>query len=94
MSAAEVDYAAAGYMDKYKDTWEQTRRICLAMLSTVSTKELKPTDIIKFSWDNDNTATAKTTITPEEKERILKRAGEILEKIQNQEPRAKSQETK
>lgn len=40
----------------YKDqeNWEQTRLTAYVQAQTNSTKKLKPTDIVKFPWENEN----------------------------------------
>nr|DAJ23585.1 MAG TPA: hypothetical protein [Caudoviricetes sp.] len=37
-----------------KNDWEQTRMIAYIIAQCNSTKQLKPTDILKFDWDNDD----------------------------------------
>jgi hypothetical protein len=40
------------YFNRY--TWDQARSICYIMAQANSTKTLKPSDIIKFKWDEDS----------------------------------------
>lgn len=56
-----------------KDSWEQARMIAYIMAQVNSTKRLKPTDIIKFGWENENqdeTTTPNKPLTKEDVERI------------------------
>ena len=36
-----------------RDSWEQSRLVAYLIAQTNSTKKMKPSDIIKFSWDNE-----------------------------------------
>ena len=51
--------------DAEREEWERTRFLAYiayitALAQTKSTKKLKPTDIIKFKWDNEMTHEATT----------------------------------
>lgn len=46
---AVLDY---GYL-KDQEAWEQTRLVGYIQAQTNSTKKLKPTDIVKFPWENE-----------------------------------------
>ena len=52
---------ADGLEDAEREEWERTRFEAYIIAQTQSTKKLKPTDIIKFQWDNDNKAHEVTT---------------------------------
>lgn len=71
MTDIEAKAVLDGYYEKYKDEWEQTRYISFVIAATQSSKIKKPTDILKFDWDEK---TDKTT-----KEEALKREKEMLE---------------
>ena len=43
-----------------KDSWEQSRLIAYLIAQTNSKKKLKPTDVIKFPWENDKQETQAT----------------------------------
>ncbi len=43
-----------------KDSWEQSRLIAYLIAQTNSKKKLKPTDVIKFPWENDKSETQAT----------------------------------
>ena len=54
-----------------KDSWEQARMIAYIMAQVNSTKKLKPTDIIKFGWENtDESTTPNKPLTKEDVEKI------------------------
>lgn len=75
MSYFEVDAALNGYFNQYKNNWEQTRLIAYITASCYASKQLKPTDIIKFSWDIDE----EVKISPEE---LQQRKDEMLKHVQ------------
>ena len=64
---------------KEKESWEQARFISYITAQVNSSKKLKPTDILKFSWD-DKTVEKETTITDTDINRLQARAQEF-EKI-------------
>ncbi|CDE61286.1 putative uncharacterized protein [Parabacteroides sp. CAG:409] len=48
-----------------RTSWEQTRMICYMIAQVNSTKKLKPTDILSFTWDDkkvEDTAISNTDI--------------------------------
>jgi len=51
ITPVEVNALLNQYFENYKNGWEQTRFISYIIASCNSTKELKVTDIIEFSWD-------------------------------------------
>lgn len=69
-----------------KDNWEQSRMIAYITAQCNSKKKLKPTDIIKFAWEKENTIVKKAnnTLTLEDVEAIkrlaLQREKELKEK--------------
>ena len=48
---------------RIKDDWEQARLIAYMVAQVNSRKKLRPTDIIKFGWENE-TSTPKTESRP------------------------------
>lgn len=46
--------------DAEREDWERTRFEAYMMAQTQSTKKLKPTDILKFKWDNETKAAPTT----------------------------------
>ena len=56
---------------RQKDSWEQARMISYIMAQVNSTKKLKPTDIIKFGWEDvDDTTEPNKPLTKEDVEQI------------------------
>lgn len=53
-----------------RDSWEQSRLVAYLIAQTNSTKKMKPSDIIKFSWDNEE----HTGISNDEIERLRNKA--------------------
>lgn len=53
---------------KHKDAWEQARFNSFITAQVNSTKKLKPTDLMRFSWDVE--VKEDTTITKDEIERL------------------------
>ena len=56
-----------------RDSWEQSRLVAYLIAQTNSTKKMKPSDIIKFSWDNEFDK-ENTGISNEEIERLRNKA--------------------
>jgi hypothetical protein len=74
----EVDSCLGGLRNKEKTGWEQTRFLGYITAQTQSTKQLKPTDILSFDWDN---VSKETTVTNEDKERLKEKAIQTLNKL-------------
>ena len=55
-----------------RDSWEQSRLVAYLIAQTNSTKKMKPSDIIKFSWDNEHNV--DTSISNDEIERLRNKA--------------------
>lgn len=55
-----------------RDSWEQSRLVAYLIAQTNSTKKMKPSDIIKFSWDNEYNG--GTSISNDEIERLRNKA--------------------
>ena len=45
---------------KDRNSWEQARMIAYVIAQCNSTKKLKPTDIMQFTWDSDTTGETST----------------------------------
>lgn len=71
---------------RHKEEWEQARMISYVIAQSNSKKKLKPTDIIKFAWEKENSEskTPSHTYTADEVENIkamaLQREKELKEK--------------
>lgn len=55
----------------YKDSWEQARLVAYMIAQTNSTKQLKQSDIMEFSWDESESV---TNIKNEDIERLSSKA--------------------
>ena len=55
-----------------RDSWEQSRLVAYLIAQTNSTKKMKPSDIIKFSWYNEHNG--DTSISNDEIERLRNKA--------------------
>ena len=60
-----------------RESWEQTRMLAYTTAQVSSTKKIKMTDIMKFSWDNDNDE-KDTSVSTEEMERLKIKAQQYL----------------
>lgn len=60
------------------ESWEQTRLLAYITAQINSTKKLKPTDIISFSWDEESTG--DTAISNEDIERLKNKAKQYINK--------------
>lgn len=76
----EVDEVLCNLAEKERESWEQTRLISYVIAQTNSTKRLKPTDIIKFRWDNEG---KNTSVSKADMERLKKKTEAFLKSKQN-----------
>ena len=63
---------------KNKNSWEQARMISYVVAQSNSTKPIKATDLIKFSWDNDDVEKGDTSVSSGEIERLKKKAEQYI----------------
>ena len=68
----EVDSCLNGLEGKNKNGWEQTRFLSYITAQVNSSKKLKPTDIMQFTWDSDTTG--ETSISNEDIKRLKEKA--------------------
>ncbi len=54
MSMNEASYIIKKNEEDYINSWNQTRYIAYSVIQSQSTTPLKPTDILKFSWDEES----------------------------------------
>ena len=77
-------YSMLQYADASQ--WEQTRWLMYVVAQVNSRKHLKLSDILQFPWDSDG-ASAKTTISNEDVERLRKKAklieNDLLKEMKN-----------
>lgn len=76
MKPYEIETLLKGLHLKNRESWEQTRFICYTVAQGNSSKQLKLTDIFKFSWDE-----RQTSISADDKERLKRKSEEYLKQI-------------
>lgn len=59
-----------------KDSWEQSRLVAYVIAQVNSSKKIKPTDIMKFEWDNGGNETTK--ISDEDVKRLQEKARKYM----------------
>ena len=69
----EVDSCLNGLEGKNKNGWEQTRFLSYITAQVNSSKKLKPTDIMQFTWDEES-STNDTSISNEDIKRLREKA--------------------
>lgn len=72
----ELEPLISNIHKKNKESWEQTRLLAYITAQVNSTKKLKPSDIISFSWDE----ASDTTISNEDVERLKNKAKQYIQK--------------
>ena len=75
MQMYELEPLIANIHKKNKESWEQTRLLAYITAQVNSTKKLKPTDIISFSWDNE---VSDTAISNEDVQRLKNKAKQYI----------------
>ena len=74
-------YEINDYIDNIKylnrNEWEQTRYMVYANAQMNTQKQLKPTDLLKFAWDN-GTDDGENNISKEDIERLRKKSEQII----------------
>ena len=71
---------------RHKDSWEQARLIAYVTAQANSTKKLKPSNMIKFGWEqteDKQDSTQSNSITLEEFERIKAMALQREQKLKD-----------
>ena len=76
MQMYELEPLMSNIHKKNKESWEQTRLLAYITAQVNSTKKLKSTDIISFSWDND--ITGDTSISNEDIQRLKNKAKQYI----------------
>ena len=76
----EVEACIKGLENKNKASWEQRRFLAYIIAQVNSTKKLKPTDILSFTWDKEDD-NKNTMITNEDIERLKNKANQIIKKL-------------
>lgn len=80
MQMYELSILLKNIFKKNKESWEQARLVAYVIAQTNSTKQIKPTDIIKFSWENEE-ADEETSITEEDRTRLREKANNYLTQL-------------
>ena len=81
MKIYEVNSLMRNAYKKSRDSWEQCRFISYVLAQINSTKKLKPTDILSFTWDKEEEDDKNTIITNEDIERLKNKAKQISKKL-------------
>lgn len=74
----ELEFLLASINYTYREQYEMMRFNSYITAQTQSTKKLKPTDIISFSWDKENEEKV-TTISNEDINRLREKAERMSE---------------
>lgn len=72
MQMYELEPLISNLHRKDRNSWEQARMIAYVIAQCNSTKKLKPTDIMQFTWDSDTTG--ETSISNEDIKRLKEKA--------------------
>ena len=80
MKIYEVNSLMRNAYKKSRDSWEQCRFISYILAQINSTKKLKLTDILSFTWDKEED-NKNTMITNEDIERLKNKANQIIKKL-------------
>ncbi|KAA6344045.1 hypothetical protein EZS27_008302 [termite gut metagenome] len=81
MQVYELNLILSQIPYRNKNSWEQTRFISYVATQTNSSKKIKPTDIIKFSWDKDNNTDKDINISKQDIERLKTKASMIAKTL-------------
>ena len=61
-----------------KEEWEQIRFVSYLIAQTNSAKKISPTDLLKFSWDEDKELQKETAITSYDITRLRDKAKQFI----------------
>lgn len=78
MTLAEVRCFLEGLSRRHRESWEQTRIVAYVIAQANSTKDLEPSDVLCFPWD-EKEVHRQTTVTDAEMERLREKA-KLIEK--------------
>lgn len=75
----ELNEILKNYQYHFRNEYEQTRILSYIIAQSNSSKKLKPSDILKFDWDNQETEKTETKqMTKEDIEMYRRKAKEII----------------
>lgn len=63
MSLYEMNIILSNLNYCVKNDWEQTREIMWSNLAAFSKKKIKPSDVMKFPWEGNQTSRPKVEVT-------------------------------
>lgn len=63
-----------------KNDWERSRFESYVVAQVNNKKKIKPTDLIKFSWDNEPNDKPSTEISTQDIDRLQKKSEEIMKR--------------
>ena len=66
-----------GEEHRYRTGWEQTRMLAVCILQPYSAKELRPEDVMRFSWEDAAAGKPQRTLSADEKEAERRRYAEV-----------------
>lgn len=75
MDFIEVESFIDGLNRRNRESWEQTRLLGFIIAQSNSTKTLKQTDILRFTWDEEEKK--DTSVTDKEMQRLRAKAKEV-----------------
>ncbi len=73
MQMYELEPLISNLHKKDRYSWEQARMVAYVIAQCNSTKKLKPTDIMQFTWDEES-STNDTSISNEDIKRLREKA--------------------
>lgn len=71
MTWNELNNIVKALEEKIKMTFEQTRMIVYSIYQVNSSKRLKPTDVLKFKWDDESEIDVSKLMNVDEAERLI-----------------------
>lgn len=71
----ELEVLISNIHKKSKENWEQSRMIAYVIAQCNSRKKLKPSDIIKFDWDEES---SDTSISNDDIKRLKEKAKQYI----------------
>ena len=80
MQMYELSSLLKNIFKKNRESWEQARMISYVIAQSNSTKQLKPIDILKFSWD-EKVPDNDISISNEDINRLREKSKQILNLI-------------
>lgn len=73
MSFTEIEVVIEAYEEEFRNDWEKTRTLAHSIISSQSTKAVKPEDVLKFQWDDENGGEVKQVASDEDRKRLMEK---------------------